>query len=239
MFSKKRDFIFKKAIEFRSKFGLSSNEPLDIEALISKLNVTVLYRPLSENFSGMAVKREEGSYMMINSAQTIARQNFSICHEIYHLFVQEDFFAEATLLTSRNKTEEKLADMFASEILMPLEALFSFVSDEEVSCSCVSLETVVRAEQYFKVSRSAMLYRLKGVGLVDQNTIVNEYSLNVKESARRMGYSTELYEKDNKHKFLSDYGNIAHELYSNDHISEGHYNSLMLDIGIDIMDDEF
>ena len=55
--------------------------------------------------------------------------------------------------------------------------------------------------------------------------------------ARLNGYYTELYEPGNEGKVIGDYGTIAKALFDKDRISEGHYLSLMKDIGIDIYND--
>ena len=39
----------------------------------------------------MLVKQDDVKFMLINANHSIGKQNFSIAHELYHLFVQENF----------------------------------------------------------------------------------------------------------------------------------------------------
>ena len=63
------------------------------------------------------------------------------------------------------------------------------------------------------------------------------HSQNVKLIAKLYGYSTELYEPGNDGKVIGNYGSIAKSLFDEEKISEGHYISLMKDIGIDVFND--
>jgi len=80
--------IEKEAAEFRTRLGYTSYDPIGLKSLLIKLNIITLFKPLSEKFSGMAVKVEDTCFMFVNSSHSIGRQNFTICHELYHLFIQ-------------------------------------------------------------------------------------------------------------------------------------------------------
>ena len=85
------DTIEIKASELRSEWGLSPYDPVPVKQLLLKLNILTLFRSLEENLSGMCLKRNDKRFLLINSNHPIGRQNFSIAHELYHLFVQETF----------------------------------------------------------------------------------------------------------------------------------------------------
>lgn len=235
----KYHIIEKKSIEFRSKHGISSSASINLESLLLKTGVTSFFKPMSSDFSGMAVKSGDDRFMLINTSQNLGRQNFTIGHELYHLFVQENFIAEKTLkagVFNKMDPEEFKADLFSSFFLMPTEGIYSLVPDEEIANSkeSVSLDTVIKLEQYFQVSRSAMVYRLNNLGLL-KNSKVSDYRTGIIRSAARRGYDTRLYQETNDTRFLGLYGDLAHHLMENEKISEGDYYSLMRDIDIDIM----
>jgi Zn-dependent peptidase ImmA (M78 family) len=84
--------IEKKAFAFRQQNGLSSAEPIRLKSLLLKNNVLTLFKPLSDSFSGMAVKIDDHNrFMMVNCEQSLGKQHFTIGHELYHLFIQENF----------------------------------------------------------------------------------------------------------------------------------------------------
>lgn len=78
--------ISKKAIEFRQENGLSATEPVLLKSILLSNNVLVLFKPLSSNFSGMAIKSGENRFILVNSSHSLGKQHFTIAHELYHLF---------------------------------------------------------------------------------------------------------------------------------------------------------
>lgn len=86
---KPNKFIIEKQVSaFRTDNGLSASEPVTLKSLLLKLNILTVFRPLSDNFSGMCLKDNSGHrFMLINSNQPRGRQHFTIAHELYHLFI--------------------------------------------------------------------------------------------------------------------------------------------------------
>jgi Zn-dependent peptidase ImmA (M78 family) len=234
--------IEKKVTEFKQAHGLSVTNPVSIIDLLEDLKVVTLFKAMPDSFSGMALKLKDNRFMLINSNTSIGRQNFTIGHELYHLFVQEDFTFRTCVAGSFDKSdiEEYKADVFSALLLMPHEAILSYIPDEELysPAKAVSLDTVIQLEQRFKVSRRAILYRLRELDLITRK-LAKEYSENVIKSARKRGYDASLYSKDGSNRIVGDgeYKRLARRLYKDDVISESHYASMLLDIGFDIFDE--
>lgn len=227
----------KKADDFRNHLSLNITEALPLPALLYRLNVLTVFRPLSSDFSGMAIKVGDGDsaklFMLVNSSHAIGKQNFTICHELYHLYIQKDFTARVckTGLFEKNSGEELSADIFASYFLLPTSGIKSLIPDEQLRKNKIDISTILKIEQYFCCSRSALLYRLKQMGIID-GTGYNNLLPNVKRSAVENGYSTRLYEPSNQHEVIGDYGVKAKALFESGTISESHYFSLLLDLGM-------
>lgn len=235
--------IEKEANNFRKNHGIGSSDSINLRSLLLKLNVSTLFKPLSDTFSGMAIKHENSKFILINTSQNLGRQNFTIGHELYHLFIQNDFTSETTYKVGTFNGSDKNelnADTFAAYFLMPKDGILDLIPEEEIRKKRInlSLDTVVKLEQYFQVSRSAMLYRLKNLGFID-NESFNIYSRNVIRSAIRRGFSDKLYTSTNQEQFISNYGDIANSLVESEKISEGDYYSLMMDIGVDVLSNNF
>ncbi|WP_044211483.1 ImmA/IrrE family metallo-endopeptidase [Flammeovirga sp. OC4] len=229
--------IEKKAAEFREKWGLGTTEPIVLKSLLQKLNVITLFKPLSPNFSGMAIKAEENRFMLINANHSFGRQRFSICHELYHLFVQENFTPHQSSAGNEKSEdkEERNADLFASNLLLPKDGLIKHIPDEELlKKDKITLGTIISLEQYFGCSRAALLGRLKELKLVSKDH-VSKFYYNVKKSALEYGYSIKIYEPHLEETVIGDYGQKAKKLFDAEKISEGHYHSLMSAIGIDLL----
>lgn len=227
----------KKANDFRNRNGLGSNDSIRLKSLLHKLDVLTVFKPLSAGFSGMALKVDnEGDikrFVLINSNKTVGHQHFTICHELYHLFIQENFrsmVCTAGEFTKEDK-EEYNADVFAANLLLPESGIKSLIPDEELGKDKIRLRTVLKIEQYFSCSRTALLYRLKKLNIISANRW-DELNYHVKRSAVEFGYSTGLYESANHHEVIGDYGALARDLFDKEIISESHYYSLLLDLGM-------
>ena len=227
--------IKKDANEFRNELGYGNTDALNFNSLLIRLDVIAVFKQLSNSFSGMAIKSTAKNFILINSDHSIGRQNFSICHELYHLYKEENFTPHHSIAGCFNKrrSSEFIADVFASYFLLPDDGILSLIPNPQLQKDKIQVETILKIEHYFGCSRSALLYRLKELKIIS-SVLYDQHNQSIKKTAKLYGYSTDLYESGNDGKVIGDYGTIAKALYDEDRISEGHYYSLMKDIGIDI-----
>jgi len=231
-----------KANRFRQDNGLSLTEAIRLKSVLHKNRILTAFLPLSSGFSGMAVKISEEPdakrFMLINSNMTLGRQHFTICHEIYHLYFQENFTSERTGNLTFDKSgdpEEYNADVFASYLLLPTHGILQLIPDAERRKNKITLSTILSIEQYFSCSRSALLYRLWKLELLDKDR-KDHFSADIIKNALLHGYSMDLYQPGNEGVVISDYGSIARDLYEKGIVSESSYFSLLEDIGVDLTD---
>jgi len=228
----------KEAAHFRNFWKIGPTDPVRLSSLILKLNSIVVFKQLSTMFSGMTYKVNDYNFMLINSEHPIGRQNFTICHELYHIYVQTDFAIHSCIIEGfdkKNKTEYA-ADLFASFFLLPEEGVISLIPENELKRNKITLQTILKIEQYYRCSRSALLYRLEGLGLIFVADY-EDFRFNVTKNAQRYGYDTALYRPGRHGHVYGEYGVLAKKLFDAEKISESHYLSLLKDIGIDIDDD--
>ena len=223
----------KKAFEFRRTAGLSSDDPIRIKSLLTKLGVITVYKSMSEPFAGMALKVDENRFILVNSKHSIGKQHFTICHELYHLYVQENFSSMICNTGRFDKTtgEEFNADRFASILLLPGDGIMSLIPEDQLSKDKIQLATILKLENYFSCSRSALLYRLRDLNLISSQ-LYDHYKTGVIRSAVEYGYPTDLYTEGNDGLTIGDYGELARKLYDHEIISESHYISLLYDLGM-------
>lgn len=228
--------IKKKAFEFRNECGFSNNDPIRLKSLLIKLNIITVFKELTDDFSGMSVKAGSKKFILINANHSLGRQHFTICHELYHIFFDDNFKPHhcCTGLFNKRDMNEYFADVFASYMLMPEDGIINLIPDIEMKKDKISIQTILKIENYFSCSRKALLFRLKELNLISPKKF-DEYCLNIKSTAKAYGYDTTLYEPGNNNLVIGDYGTLAKQLYDNEKISEGHYISLMHDIGINIL----
>jgi Zn-dependent peptidase ImmA (M78 family) len=225
----------KKADDCRQRWGYGTDKPINLQSLLLELNVPTFFKPM-EKISGMAFKSDTNArFMLVNSAQTVGRQNFTICHELYHLFVQTDFSHKICTAQSFDKKdpEEYAADNFAAFLLLPTKGIRDLMPEKELALDAITVDSVVKMEHAFQCSRTALLYRLKQLKYISQAKYT-EFDKNKIKSALNRGYPIQLYLPNKVELVWGNYGELAFDLFESGKISEGDYASVMMDIGIDI-----
>lgn len=138
--------------------------PVDPVTIARTAGLRVLEAPLNENTLGALVKQPgKDPTILLNQNDSNNRKRFTCAHELGH-FVrrseEEDEYATVDLRDSNSATgddpEEVYANEFAACLLMP-ESEVRALAQLEMS----DLEMAIR----FKVSREAMQFRLKNLGL--------------------------------------------------------------------------
>ncbi len=227
------NYVESQVSRFRQFAGLSDNEAVNLKSLLLRLNVLTLYRPLSESFSGMSLKGNGKRFILINSSQPVCRQHFTIAHELYHLFMEENPMPHKCQENGKKSESEQCADAFALIFLMPAVGVIQMIPEDELKGGHVSLATVLKLGQYFRVSNTAVINRLSDMILLTRHEREMFSSIPVKRTAREYGYDTSLYDSGNEGRVIGDFGEKARKLFEADKISEGHYRELLHKIGID------
>ena len=240
------------AINLRKEFGEDSNSPIDIFSLIhNNEDLTIVFYPMSSRVSGICIRDGNNKIIGVNSNSTYGRQRFAIAHELYHLFFHEDFKSIVcfTDLEMNKDPQEKEADMFASYFLAPYEALSYFIKSKlGKEKQELNIEDVVKIEQYFGISRQAILWRLVNDGYLSYET-ANFMKSGIISSAKRLGYDDDLYTptpEDKQYATFGKYIKLAEKLKNKDIISQGKYEEILLNgfrsdivYGFDLNEEEF
>ena len=231
------NYVESQASRFRQFAGLSDSEAVSLRSLLLKLNVLTLFRPMSDSFSGMSLKGNGQLFMLINSNQPRCRQHFTIAHELYHLFIEDNPVPHRCQAGGKKNESEQCADAFALMFLMPADGMRQMIPEDELKQGKVSLATALKLGQYFGTSHAAVLNRLSDLNLIGRNEREQLSGISVKRACREYGYDTSLYESGNDGRVIGDFGEKARKLFEADKISEGHYLELLHKIGIDGSED--
>ena len=158
---------------------------VDVELIAAALNAQIHNETADDNLSGFLIRDVESRRALIgvNSTHSAARKRFTIAHEIGHLLLHEGDVLhvdqrEGVDLGLRVKRrdpesslgsddEEKEANFFAAELLMPTSFLKVDLSDMEADAAQDEDEDIIKAlaDQY-EVSVQAMTFRLTNLGLL-------------------------------------------------------------------------
>src|SRR5574344_791061 len=132
------------ARKFRSDYDYSMSEPIIIKSLLTKLRILTMYKPLSEDAYGLSTRSadKEDKFILVNSQSSKGRQHFTIAHELYHLYLDENPHPHICRKDGKKDKVEVMADAFASALLLPQEGVFKAIPTEEIKNRKVSLSTV-------------------------------------------------------------------------------------------------
>lgn len=222
-----------KALSLRKELGEDITSPIDIFALAHTIpQLTLVFYPMGDHLSGMCIKNDGNPVIAVNSSMSVGRQRFSMAHELFHLYFDENEQSTVCAMNIGSGNEvEKDADQFASYFLMPPVALSE--AFKKIQCSStgsLGIKEIVKLEQYFGVSRQAMLCRLiEDKKLPSQKA--DQFRQGVIRSAVNLGYDDSLYKPLPENKQYKTYGYYiqqAEELLEKDLVSTGKYEQLLL-----------
>lgn len=223
-----------KASLLRKNLGEDESSPIDIFKLAQTIdNLTLIFYPLGKNISGACYKCEKSNAIVINSNMSIGRQRFSLAHELYHLYFDNENMTVSMIQIGNGNENEKKADQFASYFLIPQSSLYAIIQKfkSKNNIDSLNLEDIVKIEQYYGVSHKAILYRLLDEEEIKESQLT-EMESGIIGFAARLGYDTNLYypsPEDKKMLVLGHYITMTEELLEKDCISQGKYEELLLD----------
>jgi len=151
--------IIKAVRELRKYLGLDDEifHEDTLLKLLEEKNYYIFYDNFGrDSISGAAYRKDSLKFILLNNAQCLGRQNFTLAHELAHLAIhKKDIFD----LDDEDNSLEREANIFASHFLMP---------EEQVKFKLGSIKQITKFDiliisQYFRVSFSAAAIRLSNI----------------------------------------------------------------------------
>lgn len=222
------------AAKIRVMLNATGVEPLNTKTIVRQLNIMTMFRPLSESLWGLSLKSPDGRsrFILVNSNSTRGCQHFTIAHELFHLYFDENPEPHFSGSEFYANPSERSANMFASALLMPRAGICSIIPNNELMARNISADTVLRLESLFGVSHTTMVLRLKELNLITSGCAERLSDISITREAALRGYDGRLYQHaHNEGLVIGDFGSMAKMLYDREKISEGHYMELLNMIG--------
>jgi len=215
------------AIRLRRKLGSDEYSPIDIFSLVNNYpKLTIIKYPFQDNISGVCIKDLNTNVIAVNSNMSLGRQRFSLAHELYHLeYGTNDTITISSVDLYNNSEVEDSANKFASYFLMP----YNILRDELEEIETLDINSLIKLETKYGISNKALVYRLSLDTLIDerQKTKFSDID-NLISKTKKLGLSTEVYEKTNDKKTFGYYIKQVEMLKEKDLISLGKQNELLL-----------
>lgn len=216
----KMDFyeINELACQCRRDWNIDIFNPIDIFSLvINKIdNLTLVFIEMDDEISGACYKSNSQVIIFLNSIHNKLKQSFTLAHEIYHLKYGENVF---NVCGKSDDEEEKIADLFASCLLIPNGALNSYKKEKDIKNW--TIDEIVDCECFFKVSHAEFINRLK---LIGEN---GEFKQSVEGV---YGRDHTLYEPYTKNQgVIGNYVKLTKKLFEEELISKGLHDEFLTD----------
>lgn len=140
-----------------------------IEAAEEKLGAIVLNVDPEEGISGAACRLPDLNAVVINRRQPVGRRTFNLAHEIFHLLTWEAMPPQPVEDIDGPKSKiEKLADAFASGLLLPEKTLLhyaEYIAFGKEGC----IDRINSLATEMNISSVMLGYRLINVGRADRD----------------------------------------------------------------------
>lgn len=148
--------------------------PVEVEKLALALGVEVRYEPADDHLSGFLLRdlKHHGAVIGVNSKHHKNRQRFTIAHELGHFFLHEgervhvdraDYGFQVKLRNEDSSKgideEEKEANLFAAELLMPASFLENDLTKVE-TLDLLDEDALKNLADSYRVSTTALTFRL-------------------------------------------------------------------------------
>ena len=181
---KMRQIIGKSPEEILSMTGQTSNIPVDIRAILLKLDISEIKIDFTEieqalfskdeekiDVSGMVLLSENNIGIFYNEKDSINRQRFTMAHELAHCClngeeIEEDYIEFRYNIVSEDE-KEVAANTFAGRLLIPEQSL-------RVVYEQLTIPVLDSLAKIFQVSESVMKERLKMLHMDYFDTNLNE-----------------------------------------------------------------
>lgn len=159
------DNLNREKVKSLLKMASITSVPVDVEKIASILDFKIVKYPFPDKLSGQVTIVEGQKIIGVNEKHSETRQRYTIAHELGHFLnghqhYQTSYVDDHTRFYDPHFHQEKEADLFASELLMPKDLLEKDVAD-------IGIDTVKLSEKY-QVSEQSMIIRLTSTGLMNK-----------------------------------------------------------------------
>ena len=165
--TKPEEFDYLQAESFARKvqreFSLGD---VPIASLKQILEETYYIKIFYLDFSGSAISTmspEFGPAILLNRRNKQWRRSYDLAHELFHILTWKIFRLQNADCCIVNENEEKLADAFASRLLMPQEPIERRIRSNIDEQGHITLDQLDDIAREFDVSLLALIYRIASI----------------------------------------------------------------------------
>lgn len=126
--------------------------------------IKIFHEDLEQQGAALSAKGDFGLGVLLNARDASWRRNFSLAHELFHLVAPRHVEALG------KERVEQLANVFASQLLLPAELVHEFLA-QRTKQGKISYSDLIEAAREFEVSTEALLWRLVNLRKVSREAV--------------------------------------------------------------------
>lgn len=133
-----------------------------LRVLEEDCGIKVFHRAFEPRGTAACIKsKQHGWAVLLNANNSTCRRHFDLVHELFHLLVWDLYRGDGTAAPPVSpEFEEKLANAFASNLLIPEEALRRTIDRKRNGESRLSVSDIPNIAEQFGVSVEALVWRI-------------------------------------------------------------------------------
>jgi Zn-dependent peptidase ImmA (M78 family)/DNA-binding XRE family transcriptional regulator len=186
------DDVRRKAEEVRAHLRVGLG-PIDMDAACELLGITVYHSALGsdlrESISGAFLNHPDiGFSILVNLEMTPGRRRFTKAHELAHALLHSGHGNRYVISGPARTPQERFADIFAGEFLMPTEGIRRDLEEHGVGPRVQDPADVVHLQRHFQVSYVMALVRLRQANLLTAKNFEEFQRIRPVLYAQSLGY---------------------------------------------------
>ncbi|GAB3979524.1 XRE family transcriptional regulator [Actinoallomurus acanthiterrae] len=209
------------AVEERRRLGLGDGPIWQLrEILEDEVGIRIFMPEMPSRVAGVIVFAEPlGACVAVNRNHPVQRRRWTLSHEYAHFLTRRER-SEVTLMGERRPAEERFADFFAANFLMPRSGLRRrFLELHRLRPKGPTLADLFQLARVFRVSLQALMLRLEDLKLVPSGAYDRlQPNLRPAEAERLLGMAPDVEPAE---LLPLRYRYLAAELFAEGEITEG------------------
>ncbi len=149
--------VVKAAEECRSKWGLGSVAIVNAGEILEEHGIKVIEIDADGSFDGLkALVNDKYPVIVLNKRFSPERKRFTLLHELGHLLIKFDSSVD-------EKEEERLCNLFSSEMLIPSSV---FIKEIGTARDSISYQEMKALQIEYGISIDALMYKAMYLGVI-------------------------------------------------------------------------
>lgn len=164
------------AIRERKKLFKDNDLSNEINVLEQLGFIVVKFPSKDTKLSGFCIEKSGYKCIYINSNTSLGRQRFSLWHEYYHLITGDGIGISYDDDLEYDESECR-AHLFSGLFIMPENLIRNYIENKNITMPYIKNIDILEMANKFRVSFSAMLYRIIQIYPIYSNDLCKRFSL--------------------------------------------------------------